>query len=106
MVALSTIQAYVDEVARRFLPEKIVLFGSHANGKPTPDSDVDLLIVMNSDRDVVEQAVEIRRAVPRSFPIDILVRTPEELRWRLDEGDCFTRDLMNTGRVLYEAQHR
>ncbi len=73
---MSAIRRYARQIVRRFHPEKIILFGSYAYGKPSPDSDVDLLVVMPT-RNQVEQAVRIDEAIEeRGFPLDLLVRTP------------------------------
>ncbi|MFW6162564.1 MAG: nucleotidyltransferase domain-containing protein [Planctomycetota bacterium] len=90
-------------IVERFDPEKIILFGSHAWGSPTSDSDVDLLVVLESDRRPAERSAAISRACrPRFVPVDFLVRTPEELRERLAMGDPFMRRIVREGRVLYE----
>src|SRR6266699_6127532 len=81
MVKRSAIRAYSDAIAREFHPHKIVLFGSHAYGKPTKDSDVDLLVIMDRTRDRGERmSVRIRQAIPRNFPLDLLVWTPAYVR--------------------------
>ncbi|MBI4625087.1 MAG: nucleotidyltransferase domain-containing protein [Verrucomicrobia bacterium] len=97
------IQAYADEVARRFQLEKIILFGSHARGRPAPDSDVDLLVVMPHVKRAPYEAAKIRTEVRAPFSLDLLVRSPEELRRRLELGDCFMREIVEQGRVLHEA---
>jgi predicted nucleotidyltransferase len=90
-------------IVEAFNPNKIILFGSHAYGHPTPDSDVDLLVVMQSDDRPVERAAKISRVLrPRPFPMDILVRTPEEIQHRLAIGDQFIREILEIGRILYE----
>ncbi len=84
-------------------PEKIILFGSFAYGKPTPDSDVDLLVIMESDESVHTRMVRLSKILsPRPFPVDIITRTPAELRERLEIGDCFFKEIMTKGTVLYE----
>jgi len=88
-------------IAEKFHPEKIILFGSHAHGTPHEDSDVDILVVMAA-RNEIDQAVKIRLAVAAPFPMDLIVRTPEDLRWRLEAGDSFMRDIVAQGKVLYE----
>lgn len=97
----------IDEVAQRiaqtFKPERVILFGSYAWGRPTPDSDVDLLVVMEDNDRPARRSARIARAlldVP--FPIDILVRTSEEIQHRLCIGDYFIQEIMQRGRVLYE----
>ena len=84
-------------------PEQIVLFGSYAYGRPTPDSDVDLLVVMDTDAPATERFLAVSRLLrPRPFPVDILVRTPQEYRAALEKGDSFITEIMTQGKVLYE----
>jgi predicted nucleotidyltransferase len=97
----SVIRRFARAVAERFHPEKIILFGSHAYGRPHADSDVDILVVMPA-RNELDQAVRIRLGVDYSFPLDLLVRTPKNLAWRLAEGDSFLKEVMSKGKVLYE----
>lgn len=101
------IESQLGMVTRKIIealnPQKIILFGSHAYGEPTPDSDVDILIVMESQDRPTERAVQVSRLLrPRPFPIDILVRTPEEIRQRLKIGDHFIREIISRGKILYE----
>jgi predicted nucleotidyltransferase len=102
MVAFNKIDAFAREVAEKFHPEKIVLFGSYASGKPSADSDVDLLVIMKHNGRSVEQALSIRRAVRRSFPLDLIVKTPQETQARLKQNDCFIKSVLTKGRTLYE----
>lgn len=97
------IRALAKEIAHQFQTEQIVLFGSYAYGTPSPDSDVDLLVVMDTKLRPVEQAVRIRQAIDCSFPIDLLVRTPQQIENRLRLGDFFLREIRERGKVLYEA---
>lgn len=92
-------------IAEEFRPARIILFGSHANGTPQVDSDVDLLVVMSRCDDVAAKAVEIWAAVDPPFPIDLLVRTSRQVRERLKEGDFFIREIMEKGHTLYEGTH-
>lgn len=103
MISRRQIRAFAD--ARRFRPQRIVLFGSYACGKPTRDSDVDLLVVMPEDRRQGRKAAQIRQEVAADFPLDLIVRTPEDIEWRLAEGDCFLQKIMSKGKVMYEAAH-
>jgi predicted nucleotidyltransferase len=95
------IQRFAREVVARFHPEKIILFGSHAYGQPHADSDVDMLVIMPA-RNELDQAAAISLAIDHDFPLDLLVRTPKNLAWRLAEGDSFLQEVMGRGRVLYE----
>ncbi|MFA6173230.1 MAG: nucleotidyltransferase domain-containing protein [Kiritimatiellales bacterium] len=103
MVAANKIHACAREVAEKFHPEKIVLFGSYAYGTPTADSDIDLLIVMNHKGSAVKQAAEIRSSLRSAFPIDVLVRSPRKIRERLKMGDPFFETIVEKGEVLYET---
>ena len=104
MVDRAQIRRFSEDVARKFRPEKIILFGSYAHGTATDDSDVDLLVIMPRTRERGERmSVRIRHAVPRDFPLDLLVRTPAEISKRLRWGDFFLREIMERGEVLYEA---
>lgn len=101
---IAPIREFSEAVARKFRPQKIILFGSYAYGTATEDSDVDLLIVMPRRRYRGEgMSVQIRHGVPRKFPLDLLVRTPAEVARRLRWGDFFMREIMERGEVLYEA---
>ena len=105
MVKRSKIRAFSEAIARGFHPRKIVLFGSYAYGKPHKDSDVDILVVMPA-YDEINQAVRILERTNSSFPLDLIVRTPHNLRWRLEQGDWFLREIIGRGTVLYEKAHR
>src|SRR5262245_36384273 len=85
-VPRAAIRRFARDVAERFCPEKIVLFGSHAYGTPHADSDVDILVVMPA-RNQLDQAVKIELACDPPFPLDLIVRTPANVKWRLEEGD-------------------
>lgn len=106
MVQHASIQKYADAIAREFRPQKIILFGSHAYGRPTADSDVDLMVVMPKRRRSRRTATEIRmRLGYAGFPLDLLVWTPERLREWSQAGDSFARDVLERGQVLYERRH-
>lgn len=105
MTKVRDIRKVANEIGRRFKPEKVVLFGSHARGEATPDSDVDLLVIMRHEGRSCEQSVRIRLALRPPFPADILVRSPEKVRERLEMGDDFLKALFEEGIVLYEADN-
>jgi predicted nucleotidyltransferase len=93
------IQKVVDELK----PEKIVLFGSYAYGVPNPHSDVDLLVILKTKAPLKERSWKVSRLLlPRPFPVDILVKTPKEIREALKSGDFFLKEILTRGRVLYE----
>jgi predicted nucleotidyltransferase len=103
-IPLSAIQRFARRIARRFRPQKIILFDSYAYGTLHPESDVDLLVIMPT-RNPVEQAIRIDLAFERPFALDVHVRTPYQVRQGLKEGDCdwFLREVLEKGKVLYEA---
>src|SRR3977135_1898987 len=92
-----------EQIAREFQPRKIILFGSHAYGKPAWDSDVDLLVVMPFKGRPNRQAVKIRSRIVTGVAFDLLVRTPQQVSRRLAMGDTFMRDILERGKVVYEA---
>jgi uncharacterized protein len=100
-VPKSLIRRFAREVAERFHPDKIILFGSHAYGKPHRDSDVDILVIMPC-RNQIDQAIKIRSTVSAPFDMDLIVRTPHNIGWRLKEGECFHTEIVTNGKVLYE----
>ena len=103
MVRRSKIRAFSDAIARGFHPHKIVLFGSYAYGNPTPDSDVDLLVIMDRTRLRGERmSVRILHSIPRDFPLDLLVRTPTDVARRLRWRDPFICEVLEKGKTLYE----
>jgi predicted nucleotidyltransferase len=102
-VKRSEIRRVAKAVGAAFKPHKVYLFGSYTYGKPTQNSDVDLLVVMDTRLSNVEQAVQIRKAINFPFATDLIVRTPKQLAVRLNMGDDFIREIVTEGQVLYEA---
>ena len=105
MVSSTDIQSLADQIAREFDPEKIILFGSYANGTSGPDSDVDLLVIISHSGKNWRKASEIRSRVQSRFPLDLLVRDPEEMRQRVSMGDPFFREIATRGIVLHAREH-
>ena len=93
----------VRRIVRRFHPERIILFGSHARGEAGPDSDVDLLVVMSITGSKREKRLEIGMALhDLRLPTDIIVTTPEEFAWRKEIPGTIERPAALEGTVLYE----
>ena len=97
MVTRRQIREYATEIAREFRPRRIILFGSYAYGKPTRDSDVDLLVIMPHKGRGADKATEIRLRVRAPFPMDLFVRSPQKIRQRLACGDCFIEEILVKG---------
>jgi predicted nucleotidyltransferase len=99
------LRKWANQLALRFSPEKVILFGSYAYGQPTADSDVDLLVVMSHTESDIKKASEIRMTLPVTIPIDVIVRSPKKIQERLLMGDFFIREIMEKGKILYAASH-
>jgi predicted nucleotidyltransferase len=101
------IESIVQRIVNRLSVEKIILFGSYSNsyGAPTPDSDIDLLVIMETSQSPTQRILSISRLLrPRPFPMDILVRTPQEITALLESGDGFFQEIMAQGVVIYDRK--
>jgi predicted nucleotidyltransferase len=101
-ITRSAIDQTVNSIVEQFRPERVILFGSYAYGQPQPESDVDLLVIMDTSLKEVEQAVQICQAVMPRYGLDLIVRTPANLKRRLALGDLFLHEVVSRGEVLYE----
>jgi predicted nucleotidyltransferase len=105
-ISRAQIREFVKDVVAKFDPSKVILFGSYAYGKPNSDSDVDLLVVMPHHETGPKVAARIMLECSHRFPVDLLVRSPVELRQRLALGDSFLREIVSKGVVLHEDNNR
>ncbi len=105
MIDMNAIREVAERIVQEFQPERIILFGSYAYGTPTPDSDVDLLVIVPFEGKAPRKSLEILNKVDPKFSVDIVVRTPEQVQQRLTWNDFFLRDIMEKGKVLYEAAY-
>lgn len=106
MVAINKIKKFGRQIGEQFGAERVILFGSYAKGQVTADSDVDLLVIGPFKGRVVDKSVEIRMKLRPQFPVDIIIRTAEKVRQRVKMGDCFMQEILEKGKVLYEADNR
>jgi predicted nucleotidyltransferase len=110
MVTRRQINRIARQVAERLSPERIILFGSYAYGTPTEDSDVDLLVVKRMRGNVFKMAAEIygfiHSVTGSAFSVDVIVRTPAELKRRIALNDFFLREITEKGAVVYDSDHR
>jgi predicted nucleotidyltransferase len=104
-IPMRVIRRFAQQVAEHFQPDQINLFGSYAYGTPHADSDVDILVVMPA-RNQRDQAHKIHWTLQPPFPLDIIVRTPKNLKWRLEAGDSFLNEIVSQGKILYETNHQ
>lgn len=102
MITLTEIQDVADRIAAGFDPDKIILFGSYANGSADADSDVDLLVVLPFDGKPFWKSVEIVNRVDPQFSIDVIARDSADTSRRYAEGDPLIHDALDHGKVLYE----
>jgi len=105
-----TLPEAVERIVAELNPEKIILFGSYAYGDPTPDSDVDLLVIMETKAKRAERYVAVSRLLrPRRFPVDIIVKTPREVEEAMlggKDNSFFIREIVKKGKVLYDRRER
>ena len=95
----------IAKIVREYKPQKIVLFGSYAYGEPDEDSDIDLLIVKDTDKRPIERWMEVKRLLRdrnRTISVSPLVYTPQELEERLAIKDFFIQEVLEKGKVLYD----
>ena len=103
-ISIAQIKQAARRMASKVHPEQVILFGSHAYGKPNRDSDVDLLLVIKKDSRRARQTVLLKASSaldPRPFPVDLLVKSKSQIKSRIAQGDFFLQDIMEHGRVLY-----
>lgn len=102
------IRSQLDIIVQRlrlYSPQKVILFGSYAWGRPSKSSDVDLLVVKQSKKARHDRIVEVERLLyPSPLPVDVIVYTPAELKERLKLGDFFVSRIMKEGKMLYEKK--
>jgi predicted nucleotidyltransferase len=94
------IRFIAEKIKEKFSPEKIILFGSYGYGTPKKGSDFDLFIIMDTNISVREQAFLIRRELTGSIPIDVIVRTPQQVEERIMLGDFFIKQILQKGVIL------
>ena len=94
MVKKNQIKKIVLKAAEKVKPKKVILFGSYAYGKPNKDSDVDLLFIKNTNLSFVNRYCLVSKNIDHKFPMDILVKTPAEVKKRLKMGDPFYKEII------------
>ena len=105
-IPMRTIRALAKHIAKEFNPEEIILFGSHAYGKPTAWSDLDLLVIMDTPKGEVKTILEISDSLPAlPFSVDIIARSRAVINKRKKLGDFFLREITTKGKTLYARDH-
>lgn len=95
-----------DNISKYYAPEKIILFGSAAKGKFSTGSDLDLMIVKDTNRNQWDRIIDVDQYIEHNFAIDILVYTPDEIKERLQLNDFFIKEIIEEGKVLYEKKSK
>src|SRR5450759_506729 len=102
-IQADVIRLLTRRIVDRFHPQKIILFGSYAYGEPKPESDIDLLVIMDTTLRPAQQALHIRQHLSPLFGLDILVYTPARLAQRVQWGDSFLNEILTRGVFAYES---
>jgi predicted nucleotidyltransferase len=100
------LQKITRQIVEQFHPQKVILFGSYAYGQPTEDSDVDLLVIMETEETPLYAAAHIAAAVDHPFPLHILALQPSDLAFALQEKNIFETEVVNRGVTLYEEENQ
>ncbi|MBI4690065.1 MAG: nucleotidyltransferase domain-containing protein [Nitrospirae bacterium] len=101
----SYLKSIVERITNNFNPEKIILFGSYAYGHPTADSDIDIMVVMDTDMKPYERAIPIRKTLKYlGMPKDVIVRTPQEFERFKDIVGTIIYTAAHKGKVIYERR--
>ncbi|MDO8137616.1 MAG: HEPN domain-containing protein [Candidatus Brocadiales bacterium] len=99
---LKTINDVTERLIKLYDPERIILFGSRVAEKPGDGSDIDLLIVKETEKRPIDRRVEVEKILSDRFlPLDIVVYTPQELRFLFSIGNPFIEEIMEKGRIIY-----
>lgn len=101
-ISRQQIKKITSKIVDDLRPEKVILFGSYAWGKPNQDSDVDLFIIKKNKKDFLKEQQKTRRIINGELPVDILIHTPQEVKKRINLGDFFYINIMKKGVRLYE----
>ena len=98
------IEKILEKIVTEYVPQRVILFGSHAYGQPDEESDIDLLIIKETDKHPMERWIELKRILrdrSRMFSVSPLVYTPQEMEERLALKDYFIQEILEKGQVLY-----
>ncbi len=103
MIVTEKISEIVNKIAFGYNPDKIILFGSYALGNADENSDLDLLVIKDTDLPRPQRAMLVRKMLYGAMvPIDLIVYTPKEIEEAKDNEFSFVYEVMHTGKTLYE----
>lgn len=94
------------ECIKKYEPEKIILFGSYARGEIDEYSDIDLVVIKNTDKKFLERIIEVTKLIEKndSGHVDVFVYTPEEFQRMIDSGNPFIENVLKEGKIVYEKK--
>ena len=98
------IENIISKLKQDYDPEQIILFGSYAYGNPTDESDIDLLIIKDTQEPILARWMSVRKLVTdlrKGLAFSPIIVTPSELKIRLDKGDPFFEEILQKGKKLY-----
>ena len=103
MIRKDKISEVVAKIANGYDPDKIILFGSYADGNPTEDSDLDLFVIKETNLPRPQRTVQVRKMLYGSMiPMDLIVYTPKEIAESKKNSYSFVNEVLNSGKILYE----
>ena len=102
MVSMKQIAEVGRRIGRQFHPDRVLLFGSYADGTASDDSDVDLLVILPFEGRPFHKSLEILNHLDVRFPCDLIARPPDDVARRYNQGDPLIREALDHGKVLYE----
>lgn len=106
-VSMRLIRKMTNQIVEKFNPDAIILFGSYADGNPNANSDVDLLVIMETPQGELETALEISRALqPLPFSVDIVARSRSVIERRKAMEAWFLREITQKGKILHARTSR
>ncbi|MCQ2085281.1 MAG: nucleotidyltransferase domain-containing protein [archaeon] len=102
MVFEDKLKEFVERISQGLNPKAIFVFGSVAKGTATEDSDLDLMVVLDTDMSYYERTLAVRKCIGvTTIPIDILAFTPAEIEEGKTKKGSIISEVLNTGRVIY-----
>lgn len=102
MLKEKEIQNIKDLLVQIYKPDKVILFGSYANGNMSKNSDLDLLIIKKTKSSFYSRATRVRNILNKyKYPFDILVFTPEEIERWINVEQSFISHIIKTGKIIY-----
>ena len=99
---MDTILRLSERIVQEFQPERIILFGSYANGTPSVDSDIDILVILHFEGKSFRKSLEILNKIDEHYAIDLMAFRPDDVKRRYEEGDPLVRCALDKGKILYE----